>query len=187
MTDIHDIKPVLDIPMQWGWWMAALAVLILLGSGAALLWRRRHRASAAGPLSQALASPQEEACAQLDALAAEGTIAGKPFYFRLSAILRRYMERRFGIPAAEMTVEELLPGVERLPLPLDLVQPLKALCRAAEPIKFAERPVDPERMPRDLNFVRTFVQRTTPVGPVAGAQPDNNPTTQQTQKPNKLN
>ena len=44
-----------------------------------------------------------------------------------------------------------------------IVEPLKALCRLAEPIKFADATADPGRMPADLAFVRELVHRTTPV------------------------
>ena len=47
-----------------------------------------------------------EALQMLDALAAEGRLDPKQFYFRLSAVIRRYIERRFDFPAAEMTTEE---------------------------------------------------------------------------------
>ena len=33
---------------------------------------------------------------------------GQDFFFQLSAILRRYLERRFGVRAAEQTSEEFL-------------------------------------------------------------------------------
>lgn len=160
MTDINDIKPILDIAADWMWWLWGLGGLALLIAGLAWWWRRRNPAEAvvtAEPLS-----PHDEAQARLNALAQAQAMAGKPFYFQLSAILRRYMERRFGLPAAEMTLEELLPAVDRLPLAADLVQPLKSFCQAAEPIKFADVPAEPAGMPRDLAFVRTFVQRTTP-------------------------
>jgi Domain of unknown function (DUF4381) len=161
MTDIHDIKPILYIPADWGWWVWALIALVLLAAGLVWWrWRRRHPVQPAVTVEPL--SPHDEAYVKLDALAQGEGIAGKLYYFRLSAILRHYMERRFGLPAAEMTLEELLPELACLPLGADLVQPLKSFCRAAELIKFADAPVDSASMARDLAFVRTFVQRTTP-------------------------
>jgi hypothetical protein len=163
MKDIHDIKPLLAVGLDWGWLPWLLAILI--GAVVLLLlwrwWRRRHRPpETIAP--EPLPSPEAEALAALDALAAEGSADGKRFYFDLTAILKRYLERRYAIPAAEMTVEELLPQVARLPLSCELAEPLKALCRLAEPIKFADAAADPERMPADLAFVRQLVRRTTP-------------------------
>lgn len=162
MTDIHDIKPLLEVGTDWGWllWLAlalAAAVLVLL------IWRwwRRRRRPSEEIVVEPLPSPEAEALALLGDLAADRGVDGKQFYFRLSGTLRRYLERRFAIPAAEMTLEELLPQVARLPLDGDLAEPLKALCRLAEPIKFADATADPGRMPVDLAFVRDLVHRTT--------------------------
>jgi hypothetical protein len=164
MTDIHDIKPLLAVGADWGWllWLA----LTLAAAAAVLLiwrwWRRRRRPPEEIGVDP-LPSPEAEALALLEELGADRSADGKQFYFRLSGILRRYLERRFAIPAAEMTLEELLPQVARLPLDTDLAGPLEALCRQAEPIKFADATADPGRMPVDLAFVRNLVHRTTPV------------------------
>lgn len=156
MTDIHDIQPVLYIAGPWARWMGVIAGLLLLAVLAWWLHRRRGKAREAADRHPP--GPADQALALLDAVAREAD--GKTFYFRLSAILRGYIEQRFGIAAAEMTLEELLPCIDRLPLPVDLARRLESLCRTAEPIKFAAAPADPDRMAEDLNFARTFVQRT---------------------------
>ncbi len=163
MKDIHDIKPLLAVGIDWSWlpWLLAVliaAVVILL----VWRWWRRRRRLPETIAAEPLPSPEVEALAALDALAADGSADGKRFYFDLTAVLKRYLERRYEIPAAEMTVEELLPQVARLPLAGELAEPLKALCRLAEPIKFADAAADPGKMPADLAFVRQLVQRTTP-------------------------
>jgi hypothetical protein len=158
MTDIHDIKPLLHIAGPWGGWLALVAGLILLAAG--IWWlRRRRRASPGKAAAAARPAPHEGALAWLDALEIEAA-GGKVFYFRLSEIIRRYIEERFDIPAAEMTLEELLPAIDRLPLHQDLARRLEGFCRVAEPIKFAAAPADPARMAEDLNFARAFVRRT---------------------------
>lgn len=167
MADIHDIKPIIDMGPDLGWLVwAAVAVLILaLLALAWWLWRRRRKSYEAELEAIVLASPEEEANQLLDELAADQSLNGKQFYFRLSYILRRYLERRYGFPAAEMTIEELLPRVDQLPIQLQLLQPLKALSQRAEPIKFAGAVVHPKQMPDDLRFVRDFVIQTAPVEP----------------------
>ena len=111
-------------------------------------------------------APEVEAYALLDGLANEDHSNLKHFYFRLSAILRRYMERRYGIPAAEMTSEELLPALRGLPLPLELSQEVKSFCLRSDPIKFAGVQGDAGRVAHELALVRDFVRQTTlpPVG-----------------------
>lgn len=162
MTDIHDIKAALDpgADLVWLYWLLAalaLAALVVLG-----LWiRKRSKKGPRAAVEPAPVAPEAEAYGLLDALAADGGIDGKGFYFRLSAIVRRYVERRFEFPAAEMTTEELLPRLDRLPLAGDLARSLKSFCRLTDPIKFAGAAVNPGRMGQDLAFAREFVQRTT--------------------------
>jgi len=162
MTDIHDIKPPLSpgADLRWLYWALAIAAVLLL---AALAWRlwQKHKKRPGAEMAPAPIPAATEAYQMLDALAAEGNLSSKQFYFRLSAILPRHMERRYEIPAAEMTTEELLPQVDRLPLGLELAQPLKAFCRGADPIKFAGAPAEQNRMARDLSFIRDFVSKTT--------------------------
>jgi hypothetical protein len=163
MKDIYDIKPALEMGPDWRWWVWGLAAL---GAAAAVLlawwwWRRRRKADGA-PDSAPAICPEDEAIAELDRLAAEIGIGGKLFYFRLSAIARRYVERRFTLPAEEMTLEELLPVVDQLPVDRELREEFKALCRRCEPIKFADAPAREDDMARDLVFAREFVKRTSP-------------------------
>jgi hypothetical protein len=162
MTDIHDIKPALAVGHDLRWVFWALAVLALLAL-AALAWRRWRKPArpAATQSAPPPLAPDAEALQLLDALAAEGNLDPKQFYFRLSAVVRRYIERRFDFPAAEMTTEELLPRVDRLPIAPERVQTLKAFCRAADPVKFGGAPAEPGRMARDLAFARDLVHRTS--------------------------
>ncbi len=162
MTDIHDIKPILALGGNPTWWYWLLAGLVLAGLAAVVWWwwRRRRKKEPASP-AEALASPEREAYQALDALAAENGLTPRQFYFRLSAVVRRYTERRFDFPAAEMTTEELLPRLEGLALHRDLVSELKMFCRSADPVKFADAPAHRERMVHDLALARDYVRQTT--------------------------
>ena len=176
MTDIHDIKPPLEMGVDpaWLYWMAGILALLALIYLGWRLWRRREKATHASPAPTPVA-PDVQACQALDALAADDSVDAKQFYFRLSAILRRYIEARYTLPAAEMTTEELLPRIDGLTLPADLVQPLKTFCRATEPIKFAGSIPAPEGMARDLAFAREFVRRSAAIQEAAGQAGDTAP------------
>lgn len=164
MTDIHDIKPILDMGMDWHWLIWVLAAVLAVAAGLLVWWWwRRRPARADAPAVVPLIPAETEANALLDELAADTAITDKQFYFRLSAILRRYVERRYEFPAAEMTVEELLPQVAGLALPRELTRSFNDLCRRAEPIKFAGVPAVARQRDQDLKFAREFVVQTPPV------------------------
>ncbi len=164
LTDIHDIKPALapGLDLRWLYWALAIAAVLGLLAFAWRMWRKRNK-KAVTEMAPPPIPEETQALEMLDALAAEGNLNPKQFYFRLSAILRRYIGRRYEIPAAEMTTEELLPKVDQLPLSLELAQPLRAFCRTADPIKFAGAGADPNRMAHDMAFVREFVHKTTEI------------------------
>jgi len=164
MTDIHDIKPALAVgpELGWLWWLLAAALIIAAAALVWWLWRKRRGTGQAVPVIP-LPSPEAQAYERLDALAADRQLDDKQYYFQLSAILRHYVERRYDIPAAEMTMEELLPHMEQLPIPKTVGEPFKQFCRAIEPIKFADAPADQTQKPNDLAFARDFVRDTTPV------------------------
>ena len=81
---------------------------------------------------------------------------GKAFYFRLSAILRRYIFGRFSVGAPEMTTEEFLPCIDRLPIDRELARQLKQLCRAMDPVKFAGETGERETDGTGLVFCARF-------------------------------
>jgi len=162
MTNIHDIKPPepagFDPALLWYILIAVLAsALILL---LVFLWKRRKR-----KIKHAVALsllPEEAALLALDELLDIENIDGKDFYFRLSSILRHYINDRYEINAPEMTTEELLPKMDRLGIDKKLVQCLKELFHTADPVKFADVHSVSARMESDLAFCRKFVKETTP-------------------------
>lgn len=161
MSDIHDIKPALAVGADLTLWLwVAAGVLVLAALALAwFLWRRRKRSK-----SEQADTPEVPADVQalndLDALAAEGDLDGKAFYFRLSAVLRTYLERRYAFAAAEMTTEELLPVVDRLRWSVEMKSALRDFCRSSDPIKFAEAPARRDRMVADLAYARELVLQT---------------------------
>ncbi|WP_373498246.1 hypothetical protein, partial [Desulfococcus sp.] len=113
--------------------------------------------------------PDAVALGALDELSGVGGADGRIFYFRLSAILRRYLQERFGIPAPEMTTEELLTEMARPEIGRGLAASLARFFSEAAPVTYAGRPASVDRMQADLDFARRFVRETTPA---AGDAPD---------------
>lgn len=108
--EIHEIAPPVQLPKKeipWRWIIKGGAVLVVI-VGAVTGWlRRRKKKVAAVPPRPA----HEIAFEELEALIA-GKLAEKgeikAFYQRISDILRRYIENRFGLRAPERTTEEFL-------------------------------------------------------------------------------
>ena len=163
MTDIHDIKPLVSVPVPVS--MAAIALWTggCIAAGALLLggwflWKRRRTEKIVAV--EAMLSPEETAFHRMAALSTD-TTDGKAFYFKISSIYREYLQGRFGIDSLEMTTEELLPRLERMKIDKDLKRDSKKFIVSCDPVKFADTPVFPEAMERDFAFVRSFVEKTT--------------------------
>ena len=171
MTDIHDIRPPVPVGFGAPWlWplLAALAVVAVIG----VLWwgwRKRRRPQMVETIIPEL-PPESVAMRALDDIGDPRRLDGKTFYFRLSAILRRYAHGRFAVGAPEMTTEEFVPCIDRLPVEKELIQRLKQLCRAMDPVKYGDGRTSEKQMQTDLLFARTFVRRTT-----LAADTDNQP------------
>ncbi len=162
MTDIHGIKP----PEPAGfdptplYYAAAGAAVLAAAVFSFLIWkhrRRRLRVSTTPGFS-----PEETALAALDELVNLEGMDGKIFYFRLSAVLRQYIEARYRIHAPEMTTEELLPEIKHLGMDPALRKGLRSLLETADPIKYAGSPASVRAMEDHLAFARRFVRETTP-------------------------
>jgi hypothetical protein len=85
----------------------------------------------------------------------------KPYYTRLTEIIRRYMERRYNIPAMEMTSYEILDTWKHGERPdEDLSAKLNRLLNLADLVKFArEKPLASDNE-ENLDRAYEFVKRT---------------------------
>jgi hypothetical protein len=102
----------------------------------------------------------------LAALEAETAICMKgmvrEYVFELSDILKRYIERSFGINAAEFTTEEMLAWLGISPLDKSLRASMEWFFRAADPVKFAKYLPDQKTIDRFITEVRGFLEATKP-------------------------
>ena len=162
MDDIHDIKSLDKYGINPAlFWYGVLGFIIVVLAAAILIYWKKHKKTILEV--EASISPEEAALNMLDDLHALKDSDGKAFYFRLSMILREYIWHRFGVGAPEMTTEELLPRIAELDLGRKLLQGVRESARIGDPVKFAEQPAETETMQRHIEFVRSFVNQTTPV------------------------
>ncbi|MFZ5569885.1 MAG: hypothetical protein ACOZF0_05750 [Thermodesulfobacteriota bacterium] len=170
MNDIHDIKPLVRIgyPLEYiriiAWGLAAAVLLALVIAG--IRWYRGRTKPGKGVPPPV--PPHESALQQIQALAQLADLAGREFYFRLSAVLRAYIQGRYGIDAPEMTTEELLPKITQLKLDRNLERGIKDFLTWSDPVKFAGISADRNRMRSDLDFAEGFVRKT--MAPENGTQ-----------------
>jgi len=150
------------VPRRRLFWMlagAVVAVLGLLGFAGYLVRPSRTPGPAVPPLS-----PWETAYRRL--LALEGRnlpVSGEfeLYYVELSAILRHYIEDRFGLRAPEQTTPEFLDAAAASGvLTADQQAPLSAFLRHCDRVKFARFLPSQEDMRHGLAFVKRFVRET---------------------------
>ncbi len=161
LTDIIDIKS----PVSYGWnsrWIIflLLALAVIFAAIAVLLIWRKRRKSKAGETALSADPEDVTALSALSELAAADNIPDRVFYFRLSAIIRNYLDGRFGLDTMEKTTEELLPVIKNLQIEAERRSALAELLRSADPVKFASVQAGQARRCRDLEFVESFIKAT---------------------------
>ncbi len=157
---LADIRSPASVGVGAPFWIALGLAVLLLGALAFWLIRRRRRAAQPSAPSVPAEPPDVEALRALDTLAAEG-LPGRgelrPFYIRLTAIAKRYLERRLGAPVLEMTSAETLAFLRAHPHAGELLSVVRDLAEAADRIKFAKgQGLGPEA-DRHLASVRALV------------------------------
>jgi len=158
------LRGVVDAPpARWPWWawtgMVGTAVLLL--AIVAWLVARSRRPY----IPESIRKPAHEiALIELGRLVADQLIERgdyKPFYQRITGILRRYIENRFHLRAPEQTTEEFLDGSRSASVfntgDLRLLEEFLTHC---DMVKFAEHRPDHTQMTSTLDTVRAFVERT---------------------------
>ena len=164
MRDIHGLAPPESFPNLLLWLIpAALLLVALLGwLGRRLYLKyRRNQELAAAPLP-----PWEEALATLDAMPwREWLEAGqfKRYYYALSQVLKRYIERRFEFHAVEQTTTEMLASmrVHKTPMREDVAR----FFTRSDLVKYAKTVPLAEEAESAIAEVREFVHKTKPQEP----------------------
>ena len=174
---LADVRGPLSVGVGRAFWVALVVVLVLLAAVVVWLVRRRRKTEAPRAVAVPELPADAEALRALSALAASGLLARgeyRPFYIRLTAVAKRYLERRLSAPVLEMTTAETLAFLRNHVHGGDLLPVVRDLAEAADRIKFAKGQGLAQEAERHLGAVRALVPaleaRLRPVEPDAGAE-----------------
>ncbi len=142
-----EVDPTRDLPpFSWklvGICAAALAGLLLVLALLYFIFRKIRLAVRVHRMS-----PLERALYELDKLLKKGLPGRgfyKDFYVELTMVVRRYIERRYGVRAPNLTTDEFLRAAGADPaFPQTSVAELKAFLESADLVKFAGLEATPE-------------------------------------------
>ena len=172
---LADVRGPVGLTVGRAFWIGLAAMLLLMGGLAWWFVSRRRRKLPEIMAPVAAVEPDEEARRALDALIASGRIARaeyRPFYIELTAIAKRYLERRLGAPIVEMTTAETLAHLRATPSAVDQAVVMRDLTGAADQIKFAKGLGLLEESERHMAATRRMIdeieQRLRPVSPAGG-------------------
>ena len=163
VTGAMETNPTRDLPpLSWklvGWVALALLAVALLVVGCWLLVR-----FLAQKVKEHRMSPIERAWIELDRLLKKGLPGRgryKDFYVELTMVVRRYVQRKYGIKAPNLTTEEFLreAGKSLTESGGDLApDALKRFLESADLIKFAGVEATPEMADEATDSARSYLK-----------------------------
>jgi len=160
---LHEIRPPVEIPRSYVFLIWTLIAALAVSAVIIIFVLRRRKWINQGAVNKYLAA-HVIALSELEKLAGDrlserGQV--KIFYQRISNILRRYIENRFGLRAPEQTTEEFLVGLDS---ETNLDKSFKPLLRKflvqCDLVKFAEHRPDSEDIDKTFENCRAFIDKT---------------------------
>ncbi len=161
-TDGETLRPIRDIiPARSPWitWAVRIGMALLALSAAAALILAFKRWKRKGERKAPSEPPHIRAEKEVEALLAEGLFEKgqhKEFYFRLTEIIKRYLEALRGFPAAEYTTEEIAQRAHEQDRPILMV------LKHADLVKFAGCEAAPRRKDEDIACFLAYINVTAP-------------------------
>lgn len=162
-TDIAGLKsPYVAPEPKWYWWVSGALALAALALYIYFCGRKR----AAMPAFKSPPPPAwEVALKELAHLKQEvrpETDGGRLWYFRLSDILRRYWDGRYGWQTIDQTTSEIVRLLPQAPFDPEQRKRAEEFLRVADRVRYAKQPATEGRPEIDWDWVHTFVKNTIP-------------------------
>ena len=161
VTGGMETDPKKDLPpLSWrlvGWvGLAVLAVLVIL---VILVWLARYIVRR---VKEHRMSPIERAWVELDRLLKKGLPGRgryKDFYVELTMVVRRYVQRKYGIKAPHLTTEEFFAELQNSNTQtLDNSNTLRKFLESADLVKFAGVEATPEMADEATDSARGYLK-----------------------------
>jgi len=161
--DIREIKPIIPYPGRPFWfWAAIIGGPILFLTLVWVIWQRRKRKEKTVPERPAWELAREELL-RLKELKLMEAGEVKSFFFHLSEIFRRYLERRFGFPALEATQEEIRGYMSNMEwIEKGLRTSAEDFLTGSDMVKYAKYIPPIEEVESRLGQVEAFIEKTIP-------------------------
>jgi hypothetical protein len=170
-----------QIPRDWTWLYYLAAVILaagIAGWGLRRWLKRRARPAIAPAAPERLLPPGLWALEELDRRSRlPFCLSGpaKAVFTSVSEVIRIYLDRRFGIPAIEMTTLECLRALQGQRLPQEVLRWAQEFLEECDRVKFTKIEPERERWATIWNDARLIVKMTTPpeeLGVGEAARPD---------------
>ncbi len=161
--DIRGIKGPMGLRLSLRPWLMGVLLVIfcaLIGFGVWLKWIRKKDI---GEAEGVLLSAHDEAYQALQrlydsSLIREGKV--KEYYFRLSDIIRHYLERRFNFAAVEKTTDEIAKDLLRIDVDDSTRHFMKDFLEEVDIVKFAKYSPEPQEIIRINRSAKEIVDKT---------------------------
>jgi len=167
IDELKDVRPPVDLPPNYTLLFILGAVLLLVLLFVILKFLdERFKKERNSPVIVRPAwevAHEELAALKAEDLPAKGEV--KEYFFRLSGVVRHYLERRFDLSAPEMTTDEFLLHLKNTDvLNSDQKESLREFLTASDMVKFARYGSNAQEMEKAFDVAKRLVEETTPAG-----------------------
>lgn len=161
VTGKMESDPKKDLP-PLSWKLVGLVALLVVGAVGVVLLVYLGLRYLARRVKEHLMSPIERAWVELDRLIKKGLPGRgryKDFYVELTMVVRRYVQRKYGIKAPHLTTEEFFGALsDSKMVELSNVEVLRKFLESADLVKFAGVAATPEMADEATDSARGFLK-----------------------------
>lgn len=168
--DIKDVKPPMRIPLDWITWILIIIAAIIVLAILYFIFKKylKKKEKIIPKQKEIILTPDQAALIKLELLEHEklwqsGLI--KEYHSKITEIIREYFERRYNLPALELTTSESLSLLMRKKDAQSIIETTRSFLNNADMVKFAKFiPMDDvnlEMMKQAKEIVHKTAIRTT--------------------------